>query len=398
MTKLTKLSLATTVALVGISSTAFGADNVADKVKFKGEISYTMEKYSDKDGKDDEAQHDIDVRVQADFAINDKFSATLRLDEANDDDTDKNPNDADSTAKDSSPIDVEIDQVYMTYKNGDLKVTGGLQKVLASKLHDSLNGDGLIVDYKMSDMAKFTVGQFYSTEAKTTTDEIFGLGLEGKASIINYGATYATIKDSDTANGNDGTATDNGAKAIDLLAGITLGDMKIDFSHTTKSYDATTRATAIKDSIFTGTLKDQKLTKIALNGKVSDIKYNVSYTMTGTDGGQVALDDDYEAPVFTRVENLSTINFKDATALGFGIDSKLVDQWSIKADYLAIDSDNSTDSKWYKEGKETLLTLNYAAEKNFNIFAKYDIWDITKSDGTSKEDRKQYILGAKYTF
>ncbi len=400
MTKLTKISLVTAVALMGISSTACGA-SIADKLTFKGEISYTMEQNlkDDVDHKE-EAQHDIDVRVQADFKVNDNFTVTARLDELNDDDTDANPNEEDKKTKNSSALQPEIDQVYVTYKKDALKSMVGLQKISAPRLHDSANGDGAIVEYKLSDAAVLNGGYFYTTEMKSSdisgggekleTDNIVSLGLNGKVDIVNYGLTYAMIKDS-SGLPNDGTTKDNGAKIVDALVGVNLGFASLELANTSKSYDA-----------VVGTGKDQKLTKATLKGKVSGIDYSLAYAVTGKDGGEVSLDNQDDAPVHLLLNSVSTYNFIDAKAIYASIGSKFADDYTAKFEYMTIESDittgETTNFKNYKEAKEYQLKIENNIDKNFTVWVNYNDYEITKLAGTANKDAVALTLGAKYTF
>lgn len=285
MNKSIKLSLAAAM-VAGMVSNANAKVNLEDAIKdvtLKGYVSYTMEKLTDNNGKDSEAQHDIDVRVQIDSTINDNYSLTVRVDEKNDDDKDKNPNDADSTTKDSSALQPEIDQVYMTYKEGGLKAKVGMQKVLASRLHDSINGDGFVISNKLSNDLTVSGGYFYTTE-KTDTDEVAGIDLSGKVSMLKYGLTYATVIDSDE-NNNDGTVGDNGAKILDLRVDAKISNaLNLHVAHTNKALDKSGE-------------KDQKLTKLVASGKSGNIKYALGYAMAGKDGASVAIDGDSDASV-----------------------------------------------------------------------------------------------------
>ncbi len=385
MNKTIKLSLAAAM-VAGMVSNANAKVNLEDAIKdvtLKGYVSYTMEKYTDKDGKDDEAQHDIDVRVQVDSKINDHYSLTVRVDEKNDDDTDKNPNDSDSTDKDSSALNPEIDQAYVTYKDGGLKIKTGMQKVLAPRLHDSINGDGVNIAYKISDSMKISGGYFYTTE-DTGTDEVTGLSLSGKADILKYGFTYASIIDSDE-NNNDGSVGDNGADIIDVMANVTVMDgLKISAAHTVKSLDKTGE-------------KDQKLTKLVVSGDIDSFKYAAAYAMAGKDGAKVSLDNDGDASVNLVLDAVSTNSLKDANAIYAMIGTNITDEISAKVEMVTASSDTTTGSD-VKDADELMLTITNKITKKFKIFAKYNDWNIKLQDGTVDEDRTRVTLGAKYSF
>lgn len=377
-----KLSLATAM-LAGLVSNATAAVNFEDAikdVKLKGSLSYTMEKYLDKNGKDDEAQHDIDVRVQADIPVADKYKFTVRIDEANDDDDDKNPNDGDSTDKDSSALELEADQVYVTYKDGAVKVKAGLQKVIAPRLHDSVNGDGFAVAYKASKDLTISGGYFYTTE-KTSTDEVFGVSANGKMSIVNYGLTYATIIDSDTSNGNDGTATDNGAKIIDITASTKIAGINLGAAFTTKSYDDSSKA-------------DQELAVLNIDGKFEGIKLAASYGKVASSGGEVSIDKDSDSEVNVLVDSISSNDLAGADIIYLMAKGKLSKTTSLKAEYITASSDYGT----HKEATEYMITLTEKINKKLKMFAKYNAWETIKQNNTVDDDRVRVTFGTKYSF
>lgn len=377
-----KLSLATAM-LVGLVSNATAAVNFEDAikdVKLKGSLSYTMEKYLDKDGNDNEAQHDIDVRVQADIPVADKYKFTVRIDEANDDDDDKNPNDGDSTDKDSSALELEADQVYVTYKDGAVKVKAGLQKVIAPRLHDSVNGDGFAVAYKASKDLTISGGYFYTTE-KTGTDEVAGLAINGDMDVINYGLTYATVIDSDQSNGNDGSTGDNGAKVVDLTLNTKVSGFNLGAAYTQKSYDVSTK-------------EDQKLLVVNANGKFSGIKVGVAIASVGASGGAVSIDEDSDAGVNLVLDSVSTNDLADATAIYVMASGKLSKTTSLKAEYVTADGDAGT----YKEATEYMITLTEKVNKKLKMFAKYNAWETIKQNNTVDDDRVRVTFGTKYSF
>ena len=381
MNKTIKLSLATAL-LAGLVSNANASTKLEEAlkdVKIKGYVSYTMEKYLNKDSKDDEAQHDIDVRVQIDVPVNDNYSLTVRVDEVNDDDTDKNPNDADSSDKDSSALQPEIDQVYVTYKDAGLKIKTGMQKLIAPRLHDSINGDGMIVSYKVSNMATISGAYFYTSE-KTNTDEVAALALSGKDDAFNYGLTYASIIDSKDTN-NDGSVGDNGAKIIDLTAGMKVTGVKVALAHTTRSDDAVGS-------------KDQKLTKLSLSGKTANIKFAAAYAMVGKNGANVAIDGDADASVNLVLDAVSTDALQDANAVYLMLGTNLSKTISASAEYVTASADAGT----IRDAKEIMLKVSNKVTKKLKLFANYNIWETKDVNGLSDEDRTKVTLGAKYSF
>ena len=388
MNKSIKLSLAAAM-VAGMVSNANAKVNLEDAIKnvtLKGYVSYTMEKLTDNNGKDSEAQHDIDVRVQIDSKINDNYSLTVRIDEANDDDKD----DIDSSStknekKDSSALKPEIDQVYMTYKDGALKAKVGMQKVVAPRLHDSLNGDGVNVSYKLSDAVKLSGGYFYTTEENRKgtkdagSDEYAGLSLSGKAGILKYGVGYTSVIDSDE-NNNDGSTGDNGATAIDLTLDAKVSALNIHAAHTSKSLDATGE-------------KDQKLTKLVASGKAGDIKYALGYAMAGKDGAKVSLDNDGDASVNLVLDEVSSHAIQDGNVIYAMIGTKLTDTVSASFEYVTADGDSGS----VKEANEIELKLTNKITKKLKAFVTYDTWE-TKDFANAKIENTEITLGAKYSF
>lgn len=379
MTKMIKMSLVAAVAVVGLSTSVSASVNLEDAikgVKIKGYVSYTMEEYTDKKGNDNEAQHDIDVRVQANIPVNDNYSVTVRVDEANDDDTDDiDPSATSNKNKDSGALNLQFDRVYVTYKNNGLKVFTGLQGVIASNLHDDVDGDGVKFSYNIDKSLTLSGGYFYNTTEGT--DEIAGLALAGKTGTISYGLTYATMIDSDVSNGNDGTVTDNGSKIVDLNIGTKLSGLSLNLAHTTRSEDAI------------GT-KDQSLTKVIVAGKAGDIKYAVGYAKAGKDGAEVAIDSDADASVNLVLNEVSTDAIADGSAVYVMAGTKLGGNLSAKLEHVTADGKSTV-----KDASETMLTLTNKITKKFKLFAKYDTWEVKKA--TTAKNTK-ITLGAKYSF
>lgn len=370
MNKTVKLSLVAAMA-AGIVSSASAKTPLEEAIKntsIKGYVSYKMEKDTTNDGDDQEAYHDIDVRVQVDSKLDDNYAVTVRVDEEEDDD---NKADSADTAgdKNSSPIQPEIDQVYLTYKTGATKVKAGMQKVIAKRLHDSVNGDGIIVSHKASDAVSIAGGYFYTT-GKTDTDDVAGIALSGDAGMVKYGITYASVIDSDTDSGNDGTTADNGAAVIDLTLDVAVSDnMNIHGAYTTKSYD---------DETANG--KDQDLLKLALSGKASSVKYALAYAMGGEDGANVAIDGDEDAAVNLQLSEVDSTAFgKDGSAIYAMVGTSLSDTMSAKFEYVTAEDDSAT----ALDADEYLITLSHKATKKLKLSASYNSWDINNvSDST----------------
>lgn len=381
MNKTIKLSLATALA-AGIVSSACASTDLTEALKgttIKGYVDYKMTDETKNNGDDREAFHDIDVRVQFDSKLNDNYSLTVRVDE--EEDEDDKPDTKDTTgAKNSSGLQPEIDKVYFTYKNGDTKVTAGLQTVVAKRLHDSAIGDGVIVSHKASDALSIAGGYFYNTGLGT--DEIAGVAISGDAGMVKYGLTYASIIDSDVDSGNDGSANtdgtnkDNGAQVIDITADFDLKAVNLHAAYTTKSEDKT------------GT-KDQDLIKLVVSGKAASMKYAVAYAMGGSDGADVSLDSDADAAVNLQLNEVASDAFgKDGTALYAMVGASLTDTASLKLEYVTADDDSATKL----DADEYMVTISNKVTKKLKLSASYNSWDINnKSDS-------QTILRAKYSF
>ncbi|MEA2051127.1 MAG: major outer membrane protein [Campylobacterota bacterium] len=371
MNKTIKLSLAVAMVagMVSSANAKVSLDEAIKDVTLKGYVDYKLTKETKNDGEDREAFHDIDVRVQVDSKINDNYTMTLRVDEEEDEDDESDSADTEGD-KNSSPLQPEIDQAYITYKDGGLKIKAGLQKVVAPRLHDSVNGDGIIVSNKLSDSMTVVGGYFYN-QAKTDTDEIAGVALAGKAGMVKYGLTYATIMDSDEVDGNDGTAEDNGATVVDLTVDAKLSSaLNIHGAYTTKSLDATGE-------------EDQSLMKLVLGGKAGSVKYALGYAMAGEDGGNVSLDSDSDAAVNLQLSEVSSDGLTDDSAIYAMVGTNLTDTVSGKFEYAAAsDADSS----------EYMFTLSNKVTKKLKLSASYNAWDI------DNESDSQMILRAKYSF
>lgn len=378
MNKTVKLSLAAALAagIVTSASAKTALEDAITNTTIKGYVDYKMTDETKNDGNDQEAFHDIDVRVQIDSKLTDNYSLTVRIDEEEDEDDKEDSADTNGD-KDSSALQPEIDHVYFTYKNADTKIKAGLQKVVAPRLHDSAIGDGIIASQKISEALTLVGGYFYNSGLGT--DEIAGVAAAGKVGIVDYGVTYATIIDSDTEDGNDGTADDNGAKVIDLTVDAAISDaVNIHGAYTTKSFDDEANNE-----------KDQKLLKLVLSGKASSVKYALAYAMGGEDGADVSLDSDADAEVNLQLEEVDSTAFgKDGSAIYAMVGASLSDTVSAKFEYVTAEDDEAT----ALDADEYMITLSHKASDNLTFSASYDSWDV------NDEADSQTILRAKLTF
>ena len=365
--------------------------HILENVKFSGYLSYRMEKYIEKDSEYREAQHDIYAILQAVMPITNNYSATFRIFQSNNNDTDLDPSELyyynyDNSSymhdrafrKDSSALQAEFDRVYFTYKNDNLKVTAGMQELLAPNFHYYLNGDGMKFSYEIDKSLILGGGYFYNTNLGT--DEVMGLSVKGKSGMLSYNTSYIAVVDSDENNGNDGSPADNGAQIIDANIGIDLSGLNIDFAYTVKSLNASGS-------------KEQSLAKLIVSGKNGDLKYKVGYSRSGKDGANVALEGDYWGK-WTKVNLLlywvSSAYVADGNTFFAMGEYRLFDTYYGKLEYLIAEGKGDV-----KEASEYRVTLTNKITKKFKLFADYNYWGI-KTDTT--KEYKAVMLGATYSF
>ena len=381
MKKIAKMSLVAAMAISGLTSASAADLTEAIKgVKISGFVSYTMEKVnnakitaagatkgqysSDKS----EAQHDIDVRIQAVIPVNDMVTATIRLDEANDDDTDATG----SAAVDSNSLRLELDRVYFTYKNAKFSTSFGLMQV---PLTDAAQGDGITASYDFG-AAKVNAGYFYTTAEGS--DEVAFISVAGSIAPVSYYATYASVLDADaTTTGNrNGTTDDNKGNFLHLgvSGNIEMISLALDYSQ--------------KTDLSTGN-EDQNQYKVSVGADLGMVTLGLAYAANDKDGGNTLVDGSDVAASEISVGDLELHGLGDASAIQASVSVDVNATNNVKLVYAAADVEGTNMD-------QDVIKVIYTnmMSKNFSVYANYEINDKDSSDDKMTE----LTLGAKYSF
>jgi len=372
MKKFAKMSLVAAIAVAGLTSTATAGslEEAIKGVNISGSVQYTMEKDVQKsDGNDSEAQHDIDVSITAVVPVNDMVTATLRLDEANDDDTDADSQGA--TAKNSGSLNLDLDRAFFTYNNNGLTASFGLMSAPASI---DQQGDGVTVAKTINDIT-LSAGYFYNTGMDT--DEVYYAGIDGAVSGVTYGASYH-VKDNSSSSNNDGTATDTGADMLIASLSTTIENISLAVNYTARDSDISTTDKQTQFKLTAGTT-------------VGPVALEAIYGVNGKNGGQSTFDDSDTAASTISIGDLVLNDEGDASAFVISGSIAVGEKGTAKLTYATTDNDAASTDMDVIVAKYT-----YAMSSNFSTWIQYE---VNKDETTTVDsDHKEFVLGAKYSF
>jgi len=145
-------------------------------------------------------------------------------------------------------------------------------------------------------------------------------------------------------------------------------------------------------------LKNQKLTKIAVNSKFSIVNARLAYAKAGKDGGLTALDSDAKTAMASwNINTLDMNNDSDYMQAALGVD--ILKNLNLTANYGQL-KDKKLDYKL----KEVYGQLTYKMSKNLSTYIRYGTFTNDRSvllgDGTKTQvnDDKRGRLHVEYTF
>ena len=359
MTKMIKLSLVAAVAVAGFTTTA-SAQNLEDAIKgveVSGFVSYTAEKT----GVDTaEMQHDIDIRATFKSKVNDKVTAVVMFDEAQDDDTD-------SGSQTSSPTVMQIEKAYFTYKNAGISSNFGL---MSAPLTDGARADGITVSTKAGAL---TVGAGYLYNTSLGSQDVAFATVAGKAGPAGFSVAYANLMETDA------DATAESASYIHANVNMMAGPAKVAFDYSTASGDAI-------DTAYTNT---QSQMKVSANVKAGALSIDVAYAKNGSDGARTMIDGSGYAASSITMASDAVILAKagaDATAMYAAVSTKVGANNTVKLAYGSVTADLASAEETAMAG-----TFTHAMSKNFKVFANYETYDKNAKE-------TELTLGANYSF
>jgi hypothetical protein len=353
MTKTLKMSLVAAVAIAGLTTTAS-----AGAIKTSGFVSYTSEFLGNTDA---EAQHDIDVRATFKAQATDTITATVRVDESNEQDAGTN----------SSSLNMDVDRAFVTVNSGSVATTFGLQ---GAPLTDGAQADGLTVSSKLG-AANVGAGYLYTTAAGA--EDVMFLKASGKADMITYNAAFATMaEDKNTAANNKASFLHLGIKANVKAFSVGL------------DYSSATGLDGTNSIIKSG--KDQSQYKLSLGAKLGTAAVSLAYAANGDDGGSTMIDgkDTAGSNISVGETNLQDVA-DNATAIHLAVSAPLTQTISAKLQYAAISKGDDTTST--VEEKTTRLTVANKLAKNVNAWVEYETYDLSTA-------KSELTLGVKYSF
>ena len=359
MKKLVKLSLAAAVATAGLTTAASAAnlEEAIQGVKISGFVSYTAESEANNassattyQANTAEGSHDIDVRIQALIPVTDNITATVRIDENNDQD--------DGTA---NSLNIDIDRAFFTLKNDGTTVNAGL---IGAPMTDGGAADGITVS-KTFGSVTLGAGYLYATSANNTngyiaSDDVAFATLAGNVAPVAYSVAYATLSSNDYLAAS--LSTD--------LSGVSVA-----------AYYGESDVDNVSNSQY----------KVAAKTTVGPVSIGVAYAANDELGGETLIDGSDVAASNISVGTLDLSAMGDASAYQIDLSTMITSADKISATYVAATDDTaSTDFTAMK------LNLTHSFAKNFAVSANYEI--NTSDAAAAVEDRTELTLGAVYSF
>ena len=371
MKKIAKMSLVAAMAISGLTSaSAVDLTEAIKGVKVSGFVSYTMEKVnnSEKATADSDGQHDIDVRIQAVIPVNDMITATLRLDESEDDD---------ATA---GSLTLDLDRAYFTYTNSMFTSSFGL---MTAPLTDGANADGITISKNFGPVA-LTAGYAYSngasrihgsalnggTKVASKTDDLAWISVNGSIDPVSYYATYLTQMSTEETTKNDANYLHLG-----VSGNIEMISLGLDYAQRT--------------GLDNGT-KDSNQIKVSVGADLGMVNLGLAYAANDKDGGQTTVGEDDTAATNISVAGIELQEHDDASAIQADISFDINATNNVKLTYVSLDQGDKTenDMNAYK------ITYTNKMSSNFKVYANFESTD----EDNVNNDKSELTLGAVYSF
>jgi len=364
MKKIAKMSLVAAMAISSLTvASAADLTEAIKGVKVSGFVSYTMENVNNSNANDatseqrdsaSNSQHDIDVRIQAVVPVNDMVTATLRLDEAEDDD---------STA---GSLSLDLDRAYFTYKNSMFTSSFGL---MSAPLTDGANADGISFSKDFGAIA-LTAGYAYSNGATTNkSDDLAYITANGSIDPVSYYVTYVSQIGTEATEKSDANFL-----ALGVSGNIEMISLGLDYGQRT-GLDGT---------------KDSNQVKVSVGADLGMVSLGLAYAANDKDGGDTTVSEDDTAASNISVAGIELQDHDDASAIEASVSVDINATNNVKLTYVSLDQDvaGEDDMTAYK------ITYTNKMSSNFSVFANFESTDTD----TENNDVSELTLGAVYSF
>jgi hypothetical protein len=329
------------VLLALLSVSLYGVN--LNKLKVSGKFDYEIEKrMKDRDynSAEREAEHNIDIDVKLEYPLTEEMSMVGKLDEKT------------KTDEKGEAPGIEFDQAYFTHTQRDLSVQFGLQEI-AGPLAYEVNGDGILAIKSTFDY--IIAGGYFINNTYTGADEIYEIAIVGEMKKLNYAAWYGAVVDSDYSATQNGTPEDNGRSVMHFSIYKVEEKFKFGVMHSMLSANESA-------------VSDQSQTNLYIEGKDKAIQYKFAYIMTGTNGGNVALDQNRDSEINFSLDETGADIIKDGKAYYVGVQKILDNTKTVELEYFTGDGFNST--------QEVKVSYNSYIKKDLYFYFDVDQWDI----------------------
>jgi hypothetical protein len=326
------------------------------KLQIAGDVNYEIEKPL-KDGTNNSAEgesaHDVNVDLKLSYPLSKASEFVVRVDD--DDKKDEN----------GSAVELDLDQIFITYEQKNLSVQFGLQEITGPFFYEK-NGDGLLVLKPIK--TNIVAFSYYVNNTYSNADEVYQVALIGETPNFSYSAWYTVLEDSDYTSTGVST-TDANYAATAAQVSIFKGDdlFKIGLNYTILEPDDTTSRT------LTG---EQKQIVLFMNNEDKSVKYAIAYIETGEDGGNVAIDQTTDSEANYSLDEVGANDITNGKAYYLMISKDFGATRGITIQYFNGDGTTSAE--------ETKFTYTSYLDKNLYYYASYDMWSKTSETDSEK--------------
>ena len=217
----------------------------------------------------------------------------------------------------------------------------------------------------------------YVNNTYSNADEVYQIAVIGENKNFSYSAWYTTLQDSDyTSTGVSTTDANYAATATQIS--IFKGDdlFKIGLNYAILEPDDTTSRT------LSG---EQKQIVLYMNNQDKTVKYSIAYIETGSDGGNVAIDQTTDSEANYSLDEIGANDIVNGKAYYLMVSKDFSATDGLTIQYFNGDGTTSAE--------ETKFTYTSYLDKNLYYYVAYDMWSKT-----SQTDSEKFEVGFNISF
>ena len=388
--KITKLSLATIIALGSISfANAQNLEDAIKNVETSGTVAYRYNDYEENNSRakdDSSTSNNYKIAINLSSKVNDDIKFNSRFIAGNK--TNAGNVGLDTQADSDSNVDVFLSEANFDYTGVQNSVfTIGKQGVTTpftlsrDAMGNEATGTGLVATTHMGDMLSLTGGYFNQTNFDNNDS---GLGtIDGSEAFyyVTGTAAYAGM----TLDATYGDLQDRfDAYSIGLTGAYTIDQVKL--------------APYARYSSLDLDLSDNKNTlwKTGIQANLGIFGAYLAYGQTNEEGGTVGTDASSDSGMDDHWR-VTLSGIEDASAIYASIDTQVTDAVNIALKYSTIDVGSKNTSS--NDQNEIYTQVSYKMNKNLSTYARFGQYEVDNYYGAN--DDLQSLMGrlhVQYSF